>query len=214
MNIKEAGQYANFLNDILGKSQSFSTRREYMKTTTQVHLRSKVNPEALDETLEVTDKNKLPITSDQLTQLALNIIEEKMKLGVAIEKGKKKMFIDWKENDEKLSLDNAIAYNKQLRSLSHQLGILKNQKTSESKGYEYGYKFNAEGNQVSYKYEVETTETIAFNKDVVNDLYKELQNKTNTISMQIDAAMLKDVIDFTPSFDMLASFEEIVENFK
>ena len=214
MNIKEAGQYANFLNTILGKAQNLSTSREYIKTITQVHLRSKVNPEALDETLEVTNKNKLEITSDQLTQLALDIIEEKMKLGVAIEKGKKKMFIDWKENDEKLSLDNAIAYNKQLRLLSQYLLTLKNQKDTESKCYEYGYKFNAEGNQISYRYEVETTETIAFNKDNVNNLYKELQNKTNTISMQIDTAMLKDVIDFNPAFDMLVSFEEIVENFK
>lgn len=214
MNIKEAGQYANFLNDILGKAQTYSTRKEYMKKTTQTHLRSKVNPEVLDEIIEVVNTNKLDVTSDQLARLALDIIDEKMKLSMAIEKGKKKMNIDWKENDERLSLDIAVAYNKQLRTLIYQLSTLKNQKAFESKGFEYGYKFNAEGNQVAYKYEVETVEDVTFDKDVINNLYKELQNKTNTISMQIDTVMLKDVIEFSPSFDILESFEEIVESIK
>ena len=118
MNIKEAGQYSNFLNTILNQAQVTSVRKEYMRKVEEKHLKNKSNPDAQDEVIEQVINNKLNIQSHDLTYLALSIIEEKMALSISIEEGKKKMFIDWKENGKALGLDNAIAYNKQLRTLA------------------------------------------------------------------------------------------------
>ena len=86
-------------------------------------------------------------------------------------------------------------------------------KSSEGKKTGSAYKFNVEGNQVSYKYEILTTNTIDFNRNNVNELYKKLLNKADTLSTQIESAMLQSIVRFAPLYDIHDSTTEIVEQY-
>ena len=213
MNLKEAAKYGKFLNDMLYIAQSTSTSKDYVRKVTEFHNRSKFNPDDIDEKIEVIPQDKLDIKSNDLIYLAKSLIEEKLRLSLAISKGKSKLNIDWKENNIKLPLDEAISYNKQLRSLITNCDYLNGIKSIEDKQKQYGYKINVEGNQVSYQYEVLLKKEVDFDKTVVKSLSKSLKNKTDKISTLIDQAMTKDVIDFNPLFDVNDTFEEIVNEY-
>lgn len=213
MNLKDAARYGKFLNDMIYMAQTTATSKDYTRKITEIHNKSKFNIEAQDETVEIIPQDKLNIKSNDLVYLAKDLINEKLNLSMSIAKYKSKLTIDWKEDDKKLSLDEAISYNKQLRSLISTCDSLDRIKSIEDKTREYGYKFNVEGNQVSYQYEVLIKREVDFDKKVVHNLSKSLKNKTDKISSLIDQAMSKDVIDFTPNFDINDSFEEIVEKY-
>lgn len=213
MNLKDAARYGKFLNDMIYMAQITATSKDYTRKITEIHNKSKFNIEAQDETVEIIPQDKLNIKSNDLVYLAKDLINEKLNLSMSIAKYKSKLTIDWKEDDKKLSLDEAISYNKQLRSLISTCDSLDRIKSIEDKTREYGYKFNVEGNQVSYQYEVLIKREVDFDKKVVHNLSKSLKNKTDKISSLIDQAMSKDVIDFTPNFDINDSFEEIVEKY-
>lgn len=213
MNLKDAARYGKFLNDMIYMAQTTATSKDYTRKITEIHNKSKFNIEAQDETVEIVPQDKLNIKSNDLVYLAKDLINEKLNLSMSIAKYKSKLTIDWKEDDKKLSLDEAISYNKQLRSLISTCDSLDRIKSIEDKTREYGYKFNVEGNQVSYQYEVLIKREVDFDKKVVHNLSKSLKNKTDKISSLIDQAMSKDVIDFTPNFDINDSFEEIVEKY-
>ncbi len=211
MNLKEAARYGKFLNDMIYVAQITSTSNDYIKKTIETHNKSKFNSEDEDEVIEITSQDKLNIKSNNLIYLAKDLIEEKLMLNLAIQKSKSNLSINLEENDLILSLDEAISYNKQLRSLISSCNTLNKVKSTESKRKEYGYKFNVEGNQVSYQYEVIVKKDIDFDKKEVYDLSKILKGKTDKISTLIDQSMTKDIIDFVPKYDINDSFEEIVE---
>lgn len=212
LNIKEAGQYNNFLTLLLNKVKSYSTSKDYVYRKTENHLRTTGNPEAKDEVV-VEEKDKtLPIKVNDLVYLANAIISEKLKLSMAIEKGKSEMCIDWIEEGVVLSYDTAISYNKNLRELyTSSLATLKGVKTSVTKTSNNAYKINGEGNQVSYRYDLEIKQEVDFDKAVVDGLAKKILKKTNDISTLIDEASVKRVISFVPAFDMLESIDDIIE---
>lgn len=213
MNLKEAASYGAFLNNMIIKSQRLANSEIYCRKTTEYHNINKTNPDGVNEVINIEQQDKMDIKCHMLIDLSKKLIEEKLYLNMAIEKAKSKLFIDWKEDNKKLSLDNAISYNKQLRDLISSCDYLKNVKTVETKKMQYGYKFNVEGNQVPYQYEVITRQEIDFNKDAVLNLNKSLKEKTDRISILIDLAQTKDVIDFTPKFSKHDTIEEVVESF-
>ena len=76
----------------------------------------------------------------------------------------------------------------------------------------YGYRFNAEGNQVMYKCDVRKVTSINYDRNVVRNLLKELNAKSDAVSADIDRCVVNATVDYTEPFDVNASFGDIFEN--
>jgi hypothetical protein len=211
LSIKEAGRYANYLKGLIsGAEYLLGYKQNYMKTT-ETHFKSKGNPEAQDETIEVVTERHFNCKANDLVYMISELIEEKLKLAMAMENAKNGLTIEWEENGQKLTLDAAIEYNKKLREfIDNFVCNLANVKTTVSKTSGVAYKMNAEGNQTSYRYDVDVKNEIDFDKDVVKDFYKKVQLKTDKISTLIDKAQTSEIVNFEPKYSVHDSLDDII----
>ncbi|MCM1988268.1 hypothetical protein [Oceanirhabdus seepicola] len=217
LSIKEACRYANFLDRIfLDLTLEFSLD-SYLIKTKETHHKNKACLDAEDEIIDSTPERQYDIDDFKLhgvANLLNDIINEKLKLSLAIDEAKKSVTLDWKEFGVNLTLDSALEYNKKLRILSQNfLNSLVTTKSSEEKKKGLDYTFNQEGNQVPYKYSIDVVKTIDYDRNKVKELNKKLLKKTDEISTQIDQVMLKEAVDFTAKYDIHDSIEEIIEKF-
>lgn len=215
ISIKDAGRYANYLENIISNVESTIWNPVNYMRTSENHLRSKANADAADEVVNVPVNRVFKTQVHNLAHLINKLIDEKLMLAMAIEKAKSTTTIQWEENGQKLPIDTAVEYSKKLRSFAGQYLLrLNNAKTTETKKTTYGQKFNVEGNQVNYAYIVETKEEVDFDKTIVRDLYKKSLEKADKISSLIDTAMSAQIIDFEPKYDIHDNFEEIIAQYE
>ena len=110
-------------------------------------------------------------------------------------------------------LDAAIETNKFRQYTSNAVkGMLK---YSPSKKTEQGrdYKFNVEGNQTPYYYEIETSLEENFSRDTAKKVVRDMIAKADKTSADIDSAMINTVVDYEPVFDVNDSFEDVMAEF-
>ena len=75
------------------------------------------------------------------------------------------------------------------------------------------YKFNAEGNQVSYRCDLKKVTTINFDRNKVLTYAVALNKKSDTISAELDRCMVNSEVAYVVPFDVNASFATIFEGF-
>ena len=71
-----------------------------------------------------------------------------------------------------------------------------------------GYKFNAEGNQMPYLYEIEVSTTEAYDKTEAKQYMRSVIADADKVSADIDSAMINTQVDYTPKFDVNDTFED------
>lgn len=71
-----------------------------------------------------------------------------------------------------------------------------------------GYRFNTDGNQVSYKCDLRRVTTINFDRNVVRKHLTEMNRKADAVSTELDRCMVNSEVDFEPSFDVNDSFAD------
>ena len=76
-----------------------------------------------------------------------------------------------------------------------------------------GYRFNAEGNQVSYKCDVKTVRTINFDRTKVRKLLNNIVDVSDARSTEIDKAIINSTVPYTAPFNVNDSFNTIFELF-
>lgn len=202
MNLKEAFRYQNFLEFLMNRTHSQLTSVDHCLIKTLKHLKSKANPEVEDFIEQPEIKHLCP--HDTLISFMSRLIEEKMNLTCAIGKAKASLDFD---------LDAAVATNK-FRQNAHnsiQQMLARVPSVSIIKGQDY--KFNNEGNQVPYYYDVEVTTVEAYDKKDAKNLMRSLIQEADNVSNQIDAAMINAVVDYVPPFDVNDSFEDVIESY-
>ena len=86
--------------------------------------------------------------------------------------------------------------------------------SSERKTYGTDYKFDVDGKQTSYRYEVIETTTIDFDRNDVRGLAKKLQKECDEISSKLDLIELTTDVEFTPKWDVNDTLEEIITSNK
>jgi len=214
LSLKESFRQLNFLEKNISTLSRTLSNTSNAITIKEIHQKSKVNQDAEDETIDMTAERTYPnVSIVDITFLVRQLVNEKLKLSLAIENAKKTLILDWKEDGVNLTLDSSIEYAKKSRELANNLKYLVDIKSSEGKKAGSAYKFNVEGNQVSYKYEILTTSTIDFDRNNVNDLYKKLLNKADVLSTQIESAMLKECVEYEALYDIHDSTAEIVDKY-
>lgn len=206
MNMKEAFRFQNKLQSVLEEVQQILNRDQNVMKIENTHLRKKVMQEAENETIA-----DLPATeyAEHITDLAgfmISILEEKEKLFRAIRDAKSGLTFDI---DGETSL-NASRQNA-ARILMHMADLRSSEVVVAHGGY--GYRFNAEGNQVSYKCDVKRVTTINFNRNVIRRYAKELNAKADAVSADIDRSVVNASVDYIPPFDVNSSFADIFEGY-
>ncbi len=201
MNLKEAFRYQNFLDELLGTAYSYLNNKNFVVSTVETHLKSQVNPDAKDEVIEVQKPYDVEFTPNELIDFVVKVVNEKEKISNIISDAKMRTEID---------IDVAIALNKKKQGFARVLQSLSNIKSGEKVKNASDYKFNTDGNQVSYYYKINEVTQIDFNRHDVRGLYKKLLKETDEVSTKLDSILINTELDFNPSWDINDSFEECV----
>lgn len=201
MNLKEAFRYQNFLDELLETAYSYLNNKNFVVSTVETHLKSQVNPDAKDEVIEVQKPYDVEFTPNNLIDFVVKVINEKERLSNIISDAKMRTEID---------IDVAIALNKKKQGFARVLQSLSNIKSGEKVKNASDYKFNTDGNQVSYYYKINEVTQIDFNRNDVRGLYKKLLKETDEVSAKLDSILINTELDFNPSWDINDSFEECV----
>lgn len=201
MNLKESYRYANYLDGLLSTAYTYLRNKGFVTTTKQNHLRSKANNEAQDEIIEVQKPYDVEFTPNNVVDFVIKVLNEKEALFNAI--------ADAKAGTE-INIDNAIAMNKKKQGFVSILNGMADIKASESIVSGSDYKFNQEGNQVKYFYNIEQSTSIDFDRTDVRNLIKKYLKETDEISAKLDLIEITTQVDFVPAFDINDTFEDLI----
>lgn len=202
MNLKEAFRYQNFLDRMMSTANSYLSRDRFVTVVNQTHMRKKAYNEADDETLKVEIERPFHCEVKDLVDVLVALLSEKTTCCASIDAAK---------NGCGVPLDSAIALNKSRQSVAHTLTSMANIAASERMARGTAYKFNAEGNQVPYSYDVKEVTTIDFDRNKVKDLSKKLLGEADKWSADVDRLMVEVVVQMDPRLDVNDSFEDVVE---
>lgn len=206
MNLKEAFRCQNKLQALLDEAQGILAEDKNVMKVENTHLRKKVMPEAENET---TAEQPATEYADRVTQLAgfmMFLLTEKEKLFQSIREAKNSLPVD---------IDSETSLNSARQSAARTFMRMADLRSSEvllSNGG-YGYRFNAEGNQVSYKCDVKRVSTINFDRNAIRRYLKQLNAKADAVSEEIDRCVVNTAVSYAPPFDVNGSFAEIFESF-
>ena len=204
MYLKEAFRYQNFLNNMISRSMAYLSQRQYLTKTKQEHMRSKVNAEAVDEVIEVTPDVPIDYNATQLIGFLEHVMEAKENLTSAISAAKRSSDID---------IDAQVANNRVRQRVAEVLGRVAAIKSSERMIRGSGFKFNTDGNQVPYTYDVKEITTIDFDRNKVKGICKKIITAADEVSNQLDRAMVEIQVDYEPEFNVNDSFDDAIEQF-
>ncbi|MDE7326964.1 MAG: hypothetical protein K2N63_11960 [Lachnospiraceae bacterium] len=210
MILKEAYRYQNFLDRLLSEVQTFLMSETFITNVKQTHHRKKANPDAQDEVIEVKKRivsgvlqlvSAPAFTPMQAVDFTVRALEEKEKLSLAILEAKKTTKID---------MDHTVAMNKKRQEFIATLKFMDGVKDKEEKSGGTDYKFNQEGNQVSYCYDIDEVVTIDFDRKDVKGLIKKLTKQCDELSIILDGLLVTTKVDYTPIWDINDSLEDII----
>lgn len=202
MNLKESFRYQTFLDNLMSNATLSIQSVSSCLTVTKKHNKSKANPEAKDieEVIESTAKFK----NDDVISFMEMLIREKHNLTEAIGKAKSAADFD---------IDAAIETNKFRRSVHAAIKRMLQNEPNDRIEMGKDYKFNVEGNQVTYLYEIEVSSKEAYDKERSQNVMRSTIKDSDDISGKIDAAMINIIVDYQPIFDVNESFDDAMTDF-
>ena len=204
MNLKEAFQAQNKIEKIFDFVSGYLGDEKNLTSVTEKHFRSKAAEGQPDEKIEVVVDNKFP--PDKVIEFYLMLIDERERLARAIHTAK---------NSMKFDLDSAVDVNKKRHLAAETLRGLRQFQSSGllQKNAGVGYVFNKEGNQTTYRYDIERVKTIDFDRTRVRNLIKKIQAEADKVSNEIDAALIATNVRYKLPFDAHAGALEVLEEF-
>ena len=201
MNLKESYRYANYLDGLLSTAYTYLRNKGFVTTIVEEHLRKQSNPDVDNETIEVQKPFDVEFSPNDVIDFVVKVITEKEKLSDAIAKAK---------NTTDINIDNAISMNKKKQVFVSVLNGIADIKPSEIKTTSKSYKFDINGEQKPYVYDVNRKTSINFDRNDVRNLIKKYLKETDEISAKLDLIEITTQVDFTPTWDVNEKFEELV----
>lgn len=201
MNLKESYRYANYLDRLLMTADTYLRNKGFVTTTEQNHMRSKANPDAQDEKIEIQKPYDVDFTPNDIIDFVVKVINEKENLFSAI--------ADAKATTE-INIDNAIAMNKKKQSFVNTLNSIVSIKPNETQSMGKDYKFDINNEQKPYSYQIISKTSIDFDRTSVKGLIKKYNKECDEISSKLDEIEITTQVNFTPLFDVNDSFEDLV----
>lgn len=202
MNLKESFRYQKFLDNMMVRATNNLADLSHCLVTTKKHFRNAVNPEAQDE--EETVDNGEFISNDTVMEFMAHLVDEREKLSTAIGVAKANIGFD---------MDAAIETNKFRQSVNNAIRNMMRYATGKKKTQEYGYKFDINGVQQAYRYDVEVTTTENYDKTAAKSMMRDMITKADEVSAAIDAAMINTQVEYEPPYNVNDSFDDVIEAF-
>ena len=204
MYLKESFRYQNYLSELINCCIAQLTVGKNITKTVQTHMKNKANPEAQDEVVDLSTERTIAYTADQIVDFMTHLVGEKEALTAAVSKAKVAASVD---------LDAEISNNKVRQKVFGILNRMANTKATERMTRAYGFKFNAEGNQVQYTYDVKEVTTIDFDRNKIRGLARSMVSKSDEVSTTIDKVVVDTVVDYDPKYSINDSFDDAMEQF-
>lgn len=202
MNLKESFRYQNFIESMLIQARHSIEAGAHCLKITKTHKKQQVNADAVDlvETVEIEDFHP----NDTVIAFMVWLIQQRDELTKAIGLAKSTIPFD---------LDAAISCNKSRQSVAESIKDML--RFTPYKRTEQGrdYKFNVEGNQMPYVYEIEVVGEEAYNKQCAKDLMRALVAQADNVSATIDKAMINTYVAYESPIDVNEDFDGAVEYF-
>ena len=208
MNLKEAFRFQNKLQSMMDEAKGILSREQNITKVQNTYLRKKVMAEAEDETTMEAASTEY---SEQITSLAeflLFLLTQRESLGAAINKAKSGLELN-------AGFDGEVGLNSNRQEIAGLLRRMAGLRSSEvliSNGGT-GYRFNNEGNQVSYRCDVKRVTTINFDRNKVRSMCADLSKKADEISAALDTALVNTTVEYEVPFDVNDTFAEAFERF-
>lgn len=206
MNLKEAFRYQNKIQSLMDDAQAILSLEGNVTRVENTALRHKVNPEDQDETTLETPETEFAHCITQVALLLMRLLDERETLSRAIRDAKQSAPLDF---DSQVSLNTK---RQEIAQVLRRMCQIRAGEVLHPRGG-VGYKFNAEGNQVSYRCDLKTVTTINFDRNKIRSLAAGLTKRADQISAQLDSALVNIQVDYQPPFDVNDTFAEVLEQF-
>ena len=204
MNLKEAFRSQNKLQAFLDEAQGILDDDRNVTKVENTYLRHKVMTEAEDEKIMVAPETEYYEQITDVARFLLYLLGEKQKLFAAIRTAKDALDID---------MDSEVSLNATRQSIARtfkHMNDLRNSEVTVSNGGN-GYRFNAEGNQISYRCDVKRVTTINYDRNVIRTELGKLNQKSDETSTKLDLCLVTSSVVYDPPFDVNSSFAEAFE---
>ena len=206
MNLKDAFRAQNKLQALMDEAGEILQDQGNTLKVTTTHLRSKVMPEAQDAITEDTAPSEYAEHINQVAAFLMAMLVEREKHSAAICAAKSKLPLDM---DSETGL-NRVRQN--LADIFRRMAVLRNGEVMLPNGGS-GYRFNGEGNQVSYRCDAKRVTTINFDRNKIRGMATELGRKADEVSAKLDQCIVNTVVDYSLPFEMNDSFNVILSDF-
>ena len=206
MNLKEAFRYQNKLQSFLDEAQSILDRDANITKVENTYLRRKVMAEAEDETVAAVPETEYYEQITDIARFLLHLLDEKETLSAAIRTAKDALDID---------MDSEVSLNATRQSIARTFKRMNDLRSSEQTipNGGTGYRFNAEGNQISYRCDVKRVTTINYDRNVIRRELSKLNKASDETSTKLDLCLVTSTVDYEPPFDGNDSFADAFESF-
>lgn len=202
MNLKESFRYQKFLEALMTQSQVNLTTVSHCLMTEKHHMRSVVNPDASDE-VELVDDGEF-VGNDTVMKFMWHLVDERTKLSKAIGEAKAGIGFD---------LDAAVESNKFRQNVHSAIRNMLRYVPTKQKRQERGYKFDINGVQQAYLYDVEVMTTERYNKEEAKRLMRTMIQEADKVSSEVDAALINTEVQYVPPYDVNDSYDDCIEAF-
>ena len=119
------------------------------------------------------------------------------------------------KNNLDIDMDSEVALNSARQTVAGIFrtmnGIRSSEQTIANGGT--GYRFNADGNQVTYRCDVRRVTTINYDRNVIRAELGRLDRAADEMSAKLDICMVTSSVDYTPPFDVNSGFADAFENY-
>lgn len=203
MNLKEAFTHQNYYDGLLAETQSYLSGNSTYKKVFR-HLRNVVNPEASEVIKEEPQEEKLPYDVEFVVSFANDVIKEKELLYEAIRKAKATAELD---------IDAGISLNKARQGLAKTLQAMAGKKEYITTSTGRDYKFNVDGEQVPYVYEIQEQLSLEYDRKKIKSKSKELRAISDEVSRGIDLLNVTLQVEYEPVYTLDMDLEECLERF-
>jgi len=202
MNLKEAFRYQNKLGALMTDAEMILEREPNITSVKNTHLRKKVFESAENETTVDEPITEFAGNITELARFVVHLMQEREKLSKAIREAKQKLPIDM---DSEVSLN---AKRQEIVRVYKRMLEVRNKEVLVSGGGT-GYRFNQEGNQVTYRYDIQRVTTINFDRKIVRNIAAEMTRKADEVSAELDRCLVNSTVDYVPTFGVNDSFAEV-----
>lgn len=209
MNLKEAFRFQNKLQSMMDEAQAILGVTSNVTKVQNTYLRHKVMAEAEDETTVDTPSTEYGEKITELAEFLLHLMTEREKLSAAVYKAKSDLELN-------AGLDGEVSLNRkrqEIANLFRHMVSLRNGEVLITNGGT-GYRFNNEGNQVSYRCDVRRVTTINFDRNKVRKMCADLSKKSDETSTALDAALVNTAVEYETPFDVNETFAEAFEAYQ